>query len=155
MKEGRNHCTSPALIRRPRRGNGLMWFAVEWRLEAKVNVLEMTCKSFLIGSCSSWDDSTHHQDRLGGQGMAVNEGEGTLLPGGWTFKTTPSSMGSFVECKRVMDWSLRVLNESLKMTMMGHTWLQPLGRDKACRGHNLRKYRRITSWAKGCQAWVT
>ena len=35
--------------------------------------------------------------------MAVDDDEGTLLPGGWTFKTTPSATGSFVEHKIVMD----------------------------------------------------
>jgi len=141
------HCTFPTLIRQPRRGNGLMRSVVEWRLEAKVNVLKTTCESFLVGSCSSWDDSTHHWDRLGGRGMAVDKDEGTLLPSGWTFKMTPFSRGSFVKRKRVMDWSLRVLDESWKMTMMERTWLQPLGEDEAHRGHDLSKRKRVTTWA--------
>ena len=43
--------------------------------------------------------------------MAVGDEE-ILLPSGWTFKTTPYSKGSFAERKRVIDLSLRVLNES-------------------------------------------
>ena len=43
--------------------------------------------------------------------MAVDDEE-ILLPSGWTFKTTPCSKGSFAECKRGIDLSLRVLDES-------------------------------------------
>ena len=43
--------------------------------------------------------------------MAVGD-EKILLPSGWTFKTTPCSKVSFVERKRVIDLSLRVLDES-------------------------------------------
>ena len=44
--------------------------------------------------------------------MAVGDEE-MLLPSGWTFKTTPCSKGgSFAKRKRVIDLSLRVLDES-------------------------------------------
>ena len=43
--------------------------------------------------------------------MAVDDEE-ILLPSGWTFKTTHCSKGSFAERKRVIDLSLRVLDES-------------------------------------------
>ena len=35
--------------------------------------------------------------------MAIDEDEGTLLLGGWTSKMTPSSTGSSVKRKRVMN----------------------------------------------------
>ena len=43
--------------------------------------------------------------------MAVGDEE-MLLPCGWTFKTTPCSKGLFAVRKRVIDLSLRVLDES-------------------------------------------
>ena len=43
--------------------------------------------------------------------MAVGNEE-ILLPSGWTFKTMPCFRGLFVERNRVIDLSLRVLNES-------------------------------------------
>ena len=43
--------------------------------------------------------------------MAVGD-EKILLPSGRTFKTTPFSRGSFIERKRVIDRSLRVLDKS-------------------------------------------
>ena len=43
--------------------------------------------------------------------MAVGDEE-ILLPSGWTFKTTPCSRGLFVEHKRAIDLSVRVLDES-------------------------------------------
>ena len=52
--------------------------------------------------------------------MVVGDEE-ILLPSGWTFKTTPFSRGSFVECRRVIDQSSRVLDESQKKTLMKHT----------------------------------
>ena len=42
--------------------------------------------------------------------MAIGDEE-ILLPSGWTFKTMPFSKGSFVERKRVIDRSLRVLDK--------------------------------------------
>ena len=43
--------------------------------------------------------------------MVVGDEE-ILLPSGWTFKTTPFSKGLFIARKRVIDRSVRVLDES-------------------------------------------